>query len=156
MGWGQVAQHRKHSQKGYRKVGRHKHLWSYVIRYEPDYFGKKGFIPRSNDLKQKINVINVGKLNELINKLSANQKLEKKESKAYIDLDKLGYQKLLATGKIAQPVLVKVEMYSKKAAQKIQEAGGQIVAKEENEPGEESEEFEANTGTATDEESDKS
>ena len=143
MGWGQVAQHRKHSQKGGRKVGRHKHLWSYVIKYEPDYFGKKGFIPRSS--KTKINAINVGELNELIDKLAEAKQLEKKEDKAFIDLDKLGYQKLLATGKITKPVIVKVTTHSKNAAKKIEEAGGQLLSGEEKKAEKESEEFKAET-----------
>ncbi len=151
MGWGQVAQHRKHSQKGGRKVGRHKHLWSYVVRYEPDYFGKKGFIPRSS-LKQKINVLNVGDLKELVDKLSADKKLEEKEGKVFLDLDKLGYQKLLAMGKIDQPIMVRVAMHSEKASKKIEEAGGQIIGGKEKE----SEEFEAEAETAAEETSDKS
>jgi len=130
MGWGQVGQHRKHSQKGGRKVGRHKHLWTYVIKYEPDYFGKKGFTsPKS--LKQKINVINVGELDELIDKLAKEKQLEKREDMAFIDLEKLGYQKLLATGKITKPVTVKVAAHSENAAKKIDEAGGHILGKEE-------------------------
>jgi large subunit ribosomal protein L15 len=143
MGWGQVAQHRKHSQKGGRKVGSHKHLWSYVIKYEPDYFGKKGFIPRNS--KTKINTINVGELNELVDKLAKAKQLEKKEDKAFIDLDKLGYQKLLATGKITKPVIVKVTTHSKNAAKKIEEAGGQLLSGEEKKAEKESEEFEAET-----------
>jgi len=136
MGWGQVGQHRKHSQKGGRKVGRHKHLWTYVIKYEPDYFGRRGFTsPKS--LKQKINVINVGELDELVDKLAEGKQLEKKEGKAFLDLDKLGYQKLLATGKITKPVLVKVTTHSENAAKKIEEAGGQILGRTEEEEPEE-------------------
>jgi large subunit ribosomal protein L15 len=150
MGWGQVGQHRKHSQKGGRKVGRHKHLWSYVIKYEPDYFGRKGFIPRSS--KTKINTINVGELNELVDKLAKAKQLESKEGKAFVDLDKLGYQKLLATGKITKPIIVKVAAHSENAAKKIEEAGGQILGGEEKE----SEEFEAETETTIEETSDKS
>jgi large subunit ribosomal protein L15 len=135
VGWGQVGQHRKHSQKGGRRVGRHKHLWSYVIRYEPDYFGgKKGFTsPRA--LKQKINVINVGELDELVDKLAKAKQLETREEKAFLDLEKLGYNKLLATGRITKPLIVKVAAHSENAAKKVEEAGGQILgaatAKEE-------------------------
>jgi len=130
VGWGQVGQHRKHSQKGGRKVGRHKHLWTYVIKYEPDYFGRRGFTsPRG--LKQKINVINVGELDEIVDKLAAGKQLKRKEGKAFLDLDKLGYQKLLATGRITKPLLVKVATHSENAAKKIEEAGGQIIGETE-------------------------
>jgi len=141
VGWGQIGQHRKHSQKGGRKVGRHKHLWSYVTKYEPDYFGKKGFTsPRS--LKQKINVINVGELDELVDKLSAEKQIEKKDDKDFLDLDKLGYQKLLATGKISKPILIKVATHSESAAKKIEEAGGQILRETKEEPAEAEEQLE--------------
>jgi len=141
MGWGQVGQHRKHSQRGGRKAGRHKHLWTYVIKYEPDYFGKKGFTsPKS--LKQKINVINVGQLDELINKLTREKQLKKRGNNAFLDLDKMGYHKLLATGKITKPILVKVATHSENAAKKIEDAGGQILGKAEEKP-EEAEEASA-------------
>jgi large subunit ribosomal protein L15 len=127
VGWGQVAQHRKHSQKGGRKVGRHKHLFSYVNRYEPDYFGNKGFTsPKA--LKQHINVINVGNLDEIMNKLEAAKTMETKDDKPFLDLEKHGYQKLLANGKITKPIIVKVASHSENAAKKIEAAGGQILS----------------------------
>jgi len=116
--------------KGDRRVGRHKHLWTYTIKYEPDYFGRRGFTsPRS--LKQKVNAINIGKLSQLLEKLDAEKQLEKREGKAFLDLEKLGYQKLLATGTIDKPVLVRVESCSEGAAKKIEEAGGQILKERE-------------------------
>jgi large subunit ribosomal protein L15 len=121
IGYGRVGQHRKSGSKGMRKAGRHKHLWSYVLRYEPDYFGKRGFTsPKS--LKQKPKVINIGKLEDLAQKTS-----EEKEGKIFIDLDFLGYTKLLGTGKIIKPLIVKIASCSKSAAEKIKEAGGQIL-----------------------------
>jgi len=132
MGWGQIGQHRKHGEKGGRKVGRHKHLWTYVLKYEPDYFGRKGFTsPQS--LKSKTNAINIGQLDELADKLTLEKRLEKKRGKAFIDLTQFGYHKLLATGKITKPILVKVESYSQGAAKKIEEAGGQILSEKTKE-----------------------
>ncbi|MEM2971185.1 MAG: uL15 family ribosomal protein [Candidatus Bathyarchaeia archaeon] len=121
QGYGRVGQHRKTSSKGMRKAGRHKHLWSYVLKYEPDYFGKKGFTsPKS--LKQKIKIINVGKLDELAEKAA-----QEKEGKYFIDLESLGYSKLLGMGEITKPLIVKVTLCSKSAAEKIKEAGGQVL-----------------------------
>ena len=106
-----------------RPVGHHKHTWSYVLRYEPDYFGKKGFVsPRS--LGRKENVINVKRLDEIAEKFST-----EKEGKMFIDLENLGYTKLLGTGKIAKPLVVKVNSCTKSAAEKIKEAGGEILMK---------------------------
>jgi large subunit ribosomal protein L15 len=124
-GWGQIGQHRNSGVKGGRKVGRHKHLWSYVIKNEPKYFGKKGFrSPKS--LKGKINAINVGQLDELLDKLNMEKQLQKKKGKPFLDLEKLGYHKLLGAGKISQAVTVKALSYSESAVRKIQEVGGQI------------------------------
>ena len=126
FGYGRQGQHRKTSQKGERKAGRHKGGWSYVLRYMPDYWGKKGF--RSvQSLHQKINVINVGSLSSLAERLEAQNQLERKDGKILLDLDKLGFTKLLGTGKIAAPMLVKVSAHSSSAAKKIEEAGGQIL-----------------------------
>jgi len=127
VGYGRVGQHRKSGSKGERKAGRHKHLWSYVLRYEPDYFGKRGFTsPKS--LKQKEKVINLGKLDELAKKAS-----EKKDEKFFVDLESLGYTKLLGTGKVTKPLIVKVASCSKSAAEKIKEAGGQILMETQEE-----------------------
>ena len=121
QGYGRVGQHRDSGSKGHRKAGRHKHLWSYVTTYEPDYFGKHGFTsPKS--LKHKENVINVAKLDEISTKFSV-----EKESKLFIDLTSLGYSKLLGTGKISKALIVNVPSCSKSAAEKIKEAGGQVL-----------------------------
>ena len=125
-GYGRVGQHRKSGTKGERRAGRHKHLWSYVIKYEPDYFGKRGFTsPRS--LKRKVNPINLSQLEELIEKLSAEEKIEEKNGKLFVDLEKLGYTKLLGMGKISKPVIIRVPAFSASAAEKIKAVGGQIL-----------------------------
>lgn len=130
-GYGTTGQHRKKGTKGERKVGRHKGLWTYVIKYEPDYFGKRGFTSHKS-LHQKVNTINVGELEELVNKLSTEKTLEKKTGKIFLNLKKLGYTKLLGSGKITQPILVKILSHSEIASKKLEEAGGQIL--KENEP----------------------
>jgi len=97
-----------------------------VIKYEPEYFGKKGF----TSLKErslKINIINVGELDELVDRLAVEKRLERKGKKSFLDLEKLGYDKLLGMGKITKPMLVKVASYSEAAVKKIEEAAGQIL-----------------------------
>ena len=123
QGYGRVGQHRKSGSKGMRKAGRHKHGWSYVVRYEPDYFGKKGFTsPKS--LRGKENIINLGKLDEIAEKIA----IKKDEGKIFVDLEKHGYTKLLGTGKVTKPIIVKVSSFSRLAAEKIGEAGGKVLS----------------------------
>lgn len=121
-GYGRIGQHRDAGSKGYRKVGRHKHLWSYVATYEPGYFGKHGFTsPQSLSRKEK--VLNLKKLDELSQEFS----IEEEKGKMQIDLTSLGYTKLLGTGKISKALIVNVTSCSKSAAEKIKQAGGQVL-----------------------------
>ncbi len=128
-GAGTVGQHRKGS-KGRRKAGRHKEGWTYVIKHEPDYFGKKGFTPKQS-LGQKLNVVNVGELEKLVDRQAAEEMMEKKEGKVLLNLNKLGYDKLLGKGKIAIPILIGVASYSELAAKKIENSGGRILEEPE-------------------------
>ncbi len=119
QGYGRIGQHRDAGSKGQRKVGRHKHLWSYVVTHEPDYFGKGGFTsPKS--LHSHESAINLKALEEIaITSLSG--------AKAEINLTAMGYTKLLGTGKVTKALNVQVRSYSKSAAEKIKKAGGEIV-----------------------------
>jgi large subunit ribosomal protein L15 len=87
----------------------HKHKYSYLTTYEPDFYIKKGF----HSLKKKEHVINVGDLE----KLNTNN----------IDLTALGYDKLLSRGNISKPITVKVKSHSAGAKKKIEKAGGKII-----------------------------
>jgi large subunit ribosomal protein L15 len=142
MGWGQIGQHRKHGEKGGRKVGRHKHLWSYVLRYEPDYFGKTGFkTPQGITGESHPTTINITQIDQIIDKQTRQKQITKKQGKPYLDLTLLGYQKLLATGKLTKPAIIKINTWSEAAAKKIKEAGGKIIGpKKETEEPEEPEE----------------
>jgi large subunit ribosomal protein L15 len=131
-GYGRVGQHRGGGKRGgHGKAGFHKHGWTYVVKYEPDYYGKRGFTsPRT--IGKKVNVINVGQLEELVYRLAVKEQLKKKGEKVLLDLKELGYDKLLGMGNITKPLLVRVAFHSESAAKKVQEAGGQIL--EETEP----------------------
>ena len=122
QGWGRVGQHRRTGSKGSRNAGRHKALWSYVIKYEPEYYSKRGFTsPKS--LKRQAKIINVGMLDSIAAKLSK----EIQEDKTVVDLSALGYKKLLGTGKVTKPLVIRIVSCSKSAAEKVKNAGGQIL-----------------------------
>jgi len=130
-GWGQVGQHRAGGGRGgHGKAGYDKHKWTYVLKYDPTYWKKKGFVS-TRTLGRKVSVINVGKLDDLVDKLDSEKKLERKDKKIFLDLESLGYDKLLGTGEIMKPILVKVAFYSEAASRKLEEAGGQIVKETE-------------------------
>jgi len=125
-GWGQVGQHRKHGMKGGRgKAGGHKHKWTYIVKYEPDYFSRRGF--RCPTSRGELKTINLGELDELVDRLVEENKLNMEEGKYVVDLEKLGYEKLLGEGEVSKPLIVKTKFYSKLAEKKIQDVGGQLV-----------------------------
>ena len=130
-GWGQVGQHRAGGGRGgHGKAGYDKHKWTYVLKHDPTYWEKKGFVS-TKALGRKVNIINVGKLDDLADKLESEKKLERKDKKIFLDLESLGYDKLLGTGEIIKPMLVKVASYSEAASRKLEEAGGQILKETE-------------------------
>jgi large subunit ribosomal protein L15 len=130
-GWGQIGQHRAGGGRGgHGKAGLDKHKWTYVIKHDPTYWEKKGFVS-TKTLNKTVSIINVGKLDDLADKLESEKKLERKNKKIFLDLESLGYDKLLGSGEIIKPMLVKVASYSEAASRKLEEAGGQILKEKE-------------------------
>jgi large subunit ribosomal protein L15 len=99
-------------------------LWSWVLRYEPDYFKKKGFFSHKGG---RVNVVNVGELEGLAKKLGEESTLERGEM-PFLDLDKMGYDKLLGRGNIQRPLSIRVKSHSESAVKKLEEVGGKIVS----------------------------
>lgn len=126
-GWGRVGQHRKSgSRGGYGKAGLHKHKWTWTVKYAPDHFGKRGF--RCPTGKGELKTINVGRLQELVDEMIMRGELKPGEDgKIEVDLEKLGFEKLLGEGKVLKPLIVKVSEVSEEAERKISEVGGQVV-----------------------------
>jgi large subunit ribosomal protein L15 len=95
-----------------------------VQTYEPDYFSKKGFYsPR----QRRVNVANVGDLEDIADELSRENRLEEKDELPFLDLKSMGYDKLLGLGRLTTPFSIKVTSYSESANKKIEETGGKIL-----------------------------
>lgn len=124
-GWGQIGQHRKTGAKGGRgEAGKHKHKWTWVLRYDPDYFGKHGFF-RPN--KKEIRAMNLVQLSTLVERMEAEGGATVRDGRIVVDLASMGVGKLVGGGKVTKPLLVVVQRYTKTAEEKIREAGGEIV-----------------------------
>ena len=127
-GWGQVGQHRGIGMRGgHGKAGKQKHKWTYVVKYQPNYFGKHGF---KRSWITEIETMNVGELDERIEMLLEKGFAEMTGEEFTIDLQDLGVKKLLGSGKVTHVLRVRAEAWSPVAAEKIQKAGGQIIAKD--------------------------
>ncbi|MDA4133457.1 MAG: 50S ribosomal protein L15 [Thaumarchaeota archaeon] len=124
MGFGQIGQHR-HSGKqgGHGNAGLHKHKWSWLNtaegkRMAPDHFGRDDFHPPS--WRRTAKWANVGDLAAMIATPGATGPIS-------IDLDAKGVEKLLGGGDVTFAFNVKVSSFTKKAKQKLEEAGGKIL-----------------------------
>ena len=106
------------------KAGFHKHKWSYTLKYEPERLGKQGFKP---PMKSEVITINVGKLDGQVKNLLDNKLAEKTKKAIKIDLNRLGYNKLLGKGKVTHPLIIQLESCSESAVEKIEKAGGKIL-----------------------------
>jgi len=128
-GWGKVGQHRKSgSRGGFGKAGLHKHKWTWVLRYEPDYWGKRGFASR---YRRRGKAVNVGELESLVDALKHQGKLVEEEGRPVLDLSAAGFDKLLGYGSISRPLRVLAPRASKMAVAKVKEAGGEVVVPQE-------------------------
>jgi large subunit ribosomal protein L15 len=122
-GWGRVGQHRKSgSRGGFGHAGMHKHKWSYTVKYAKNHFGKKGFTRPKSTVNIK-NVINIGDIESLL----FNREVKFVDNKIFIDLESLGYDKLLGSGQITRPVIIKVKEATKKAQEKVIKSGGKVL-----------------------------
>ena len=125
-GWGQIAQHRGAGSRGGRgQTGGHKHGWTRTIVYEADRFGKNGF---KRAWTSEEDAINVGTLDEIAEQLVTKNLAFEKDDGVHIDLNALDIGKLLGSGKIQRPLIIKVGSFSESAKRKIEEAKGRIVS----------------------------
>jgi len=113
-GWGQIGQHRKSGGRGgFGRAGFKKHKWFYVLKYDRGHFGRHGFVSRYPEKK----IINVGDLEKFFDKVVD----------GVLDLDKLGFDKLVGRGRLSRPLKILVKEASEKAIKKVSEAGGEVV-----------------------------
>jgi large subunit ribosomal protein L15 len=82
---------------------------AHVRKYEPWRINIRGFVSLY-DKNKAINLDEVAKMGD-------------KE----VDLTKLGYGKVLGGGSLSKPLKIKAHLFSKKAKEKIQKAGGEAI-----------------------------
>ena len=123
-GRGNVKNRRGSGNRGGRGMaGVDKHKWSWATKnVGPSYFGKTGFT--------KPNPSKVVKLVHLydINQKAVLNKLEKKGGKYHFDFN----GKVLATGSVTVPLVIRAASWSKNVEKKLGETGGSISKLEGN------------------------
>lgn len=110
-----MGQHRKKGQKGGSgNTGLKKHKWIWTVKYAPDYFGKHGFVRKNQTKNREINLRDVSNL-------------ASEHSLSDINLKDFGYDKVLGMGQLKSPLTITAAFFSKRALEKIQEAGGRAI-----------------------------
>jgi large subunit ribosomal protein L15 len=123
-GWGTSGQHRESGMLGgHGNAGLFRHKKSAVIRYKIQ-MKKKRLQPKTEDKRRS--VTSVGQLEDLLVRQDCAHAVSEHDGKKLLDLQVLGFTKLLGSGKVHVPVLVKIDSFSKSAAAKLEAAGGRI------------------------------
>ena len=106
-------------------AGLHKHKYIRTVKYFPDHFGRHGFKRPQVVIGSKI-TINLYSLDEKIDELIKEGKIKKVKNNYEINLDELGYDKLLGSGSITKQIKVTISEATDKAKSKIEQAGGKV------------------------------
>ena len=92
------------------------------------YFGKHGFVSKTP--KVKMNPVNINYIEQHLNKFVSSSMAKKENGFYSIDIEKLGFNKLLGEGKAYNKFKIKTPYASKTAIEKIKNAGGEIIGLE--------------------------
>lgn len=127
-GWGSKKKHRgKGHQGGAGMAGTGKRADSKKpsIWKDKNYFGKHGFVSKTP--KVKINSVNVSYIEQHLDKFVSNKLIIQEDGTYFIDLEKLGFNKLLGDGRVSIKFKIKTPYASKSAIEKVKEAGGEVI-----------------------------
>ena len=126
-GWGAKKKHRGQGHRGGRGMaGTGKRADSKKPSiWKEDYFGKHGFVSKTP--KVKINAVNIGFIEQHLSKFLSNNSIKKENDMYFVELEKLGFNKLLGDGRVSVKFKVKTPYASKIAVEKIKESGGEVT-----------------------------
>ena len=127
-GWGAKKKHRGQGNRGGRGMagtGKRADSKKPSIWKDKNYFGKHGFVSKTP--KIKINPVNINFIEQHLDKFISNDLIRKEDGFYSVELEKLGYNKLLGDGKVSVKFKIKTQFASEKAIEKVKEGGGEVV-----------------------------
>ncbi|MBN3037482.1 MAG: uL15 family ribosomal protein [Candidatus Diapherotrites archaeon] len=110
-GRGKKGSRRRDSGRGL--AGSKKHMYSWILKNDPDHFGRR----KMKSLQKKLKVVNVGYLNNLAVMKDVKE----------LDVTELGFEKVIGGGKVDQALKVTAKSVTEAAKQKIETAGGSVT-----------------------------
>lgn len=127
-GWGSKKKHRGAGHRGGRGMagsGKRGDAKKTLIWKNTRYFGKFGF--KKKGVAEKIITINLIDIEKRIDSW-LDKKLIKEEKGIYtIESEKLGFNKVLSTGKLTKKLKISCPYFSKSAVEKIKSVGGEVI-----------------------------
>ncbi len=131
-GWGAKKKHRGGGSRGGKgNAGSGKRSWAKAPAkggWKKMELGKHGFV---NKNPTKVKAVNLKFIENNLQNLIA-QKLVSEEKGVYnIELKKLGFNKVLGTGKLTKKLKITADYASKKALESVKKAGGEITLSKE-------------------------
>ena len=128
-GRGQKAGRGKGKRGGFGNAGLHKHKFKWMLKYDPDHFGRVGF-KRPQLITHADTTINLEEVEANLGKYLLSGDARQVEGKIHVDLGPLGFDKLLGSGRATLPLTLTVQKASIRAVEKMKKAGGVVVAEE--------------------------
>jgi len=128
-GRGMKAGRGKGKRGGFGNAGMHKHKFKWMLKYDPDHFGRCGF-KRPQGIVETHRTINISEVEAKLAGYLMSGSAKQVEGKIQIDLGAVGYDKLLGSGQATMPLTIIVPVASTRAVEKLKKAGGVIVAQE--------------------------
>ena len=92
--------------------------------WKTERFGKHGF--KSKSRMPTMNTINLKSIEDRAETLVAGGYIQAKDGGYVVDLNALGYNKLLSTGKVTKKLMITVDFATEKAVEKVSQAGGSV------------------------------
>jgi large subunit ribosomal protein L15 len=89
-------------------------------------YGKHGF-KRPAAISRDASIVNVGELDELAPYLAEEGLAEVKDGAYHINLENLGIEKVLGSGRVTKNLVITSEEFSASAREKIENAGGSCI-----------------------------
>ena len=127
-GWGAKKKHRgKGHQGGAGMAGSGKRADSKKpsIWKDKHYFAKFGFVSKTP--KVKINPVNISYIEQHLTKFVSTNLIKKENDVYSVELEELGFNKLLGDGRVSMKFKIKTPYASKIAIDKVKEAGGEVI-----------------------------
>ena len=129
-GWGCKKKHRGGGSKGGKGMagtGKRKNTkWTWTIKYAPDHLGKRGF-HRPKAVQYTPQVINLSDIDENLQLFLDAGIAYEEEGKIVVDTTQLGVDKVLGTGRLTRPLVIKAYYVTPKAEEKIKAVGGEVL-----------------------------